>query len=114
MSENGRCDRKMSLEAINRIRRTEEEVRQRRNAALQEAKAKIAEEEAAGKARIEAAHQKAAEELADKNERADDLAREEARKLAESTENRKAGLRAKAETRLDEAAGLIVERIVKF
>ena len=62
---------------------------------------------------VEAAAAKADSELNELRRQADDRARSDARELSGETENSKAALRAKAEARLDQAASLVVERIVK-
>jgi vacuolar-type H+-ATPase subunit H len=102
----------MSLEAIATISEAEERAKKRREEAELEAKRSIAAAEAAGKAAIEAARKKAGDELATLNAKADDKAKADAMDLAASTENKKASLRVKAESRLGQAADLIVERIV--
>jgi len=102
----------MSLEAIAAIREAEERAKKYKAEAGLQAKREVAAAEAAGKAAVEAARKKAIEELATLNAKADEKAKAEAMELAASTENRKASLRVRAESRLEQAADLIVERIV--
>lgn len=102
----------MSLEAIKLISEAEETARQRKAEAQAEAKREIAQAEAAVAEAMDAARAKAAEELKGLSRKADDKSKADAMELAENTENRKAALRVRAESRLDKAAGLIVERIV--
>ena len=63
-----------------------------------------------GRARLHQA--KAAEELAELSRQVDDKARAQAEAYAAELENKKAALRAKAGGKLDQAAALVVERIV--
>lgn len=102
----------MSLEAIKIIGEAEEAARRRKTDALQEAKRTVAQAQALASEAVEAARRKAAEELAELSGKAEEKAKADAVELAGNTENRKAAMRAHAETRLDDAAKLIVERIV--
>ena len=102
----------MSLEAIKTISEAEEAVRRKKAEAQQEAKRALAEAQAEADAAVEAARVKAAEELKVLSANADDKSRADALALAGSTENKKAAMRAHAETRLDAAARFITERIV--
>lgn len=103
----------MSFEAIASITQAEAEAKAAVAAAQARAKALVSEAEAAGKAAVEAAEAKAESELGELRRQADDRARSDARALSGDTENSKAALRARAEARLDQAASLVVERIVK-
>lgn len=102
----------MSLEAIEAIREAEERAKKIKADAVLQAKREAAEAEAAGRAVVEAARKKAVEELATLNAKADEKAKADAMELAANAENRKASLRVRAEGRLEQAAELIVERIV--
>ena len=102
----------MSLEAMKIISEAEEAARHRKADAAQEAKRMVAQAQALAAEAVEAARKKAAEELAGLNEKAAEKAKADAVALAGSTENRKAAMRAHAETMLDDAARRIVERIV--
>ena len=63
--------------------------------------------------RSEDARRKAVAELQTLDAKADEKAKADARELAAKMENKKASLRVRAESRLGQAADLIVERIVK-
>lgn len=102
----------MSLEAIKTISEAEETVRRRKAEAQQEARRAIAAAQAAADAALADARAKAADELQGLVKTADEKARADALELAGNTENRKAAMRVHAESRLDEAARFIVERIV--
>ena len=102
----------MSHEAIAAITGTEEKVRQMKADALAEAKRSVAQAQALGEDAIASAIKKADAEIAELMKKAEDKATADASGLAQSTENKKAAMRAKADVRLDKAAELIVERIV--
>ena len=102
----------MSLEAIKTISEAEEAVHRRKAEAQQEARRAIAEAQAAADAVVDAAKAKAADELQGLVKTADDKSRADALELAGNTENKKAAMRVHAESRLDDAARFIVERIV--
>lgn len=102
----------MSLEAIKTITDAEEAARRVKAEAAAAARNALAEAKAAAQAAIEAAEKKAQEELRELVRKADEKATADARELALNTENKKAAMRVKAESRLDQAAGLVVERIV--
>ena len=102
----------MSHEAIAAITGTEEKVRQMKADALAEAKRSVAQAQALGEDAIASAIKKADAEIAELMKKAEDKATADASELAQSNENRKAAMRARADVRLDKAAELIVERIV--
>lgn len=102
----------MSLEAIKTISEAEEAVRRKKAEAQQEAKRELAEAQAQVDEAVAAARVKAAEELKVLSRNADDKSKADALELAGSTENKKAAMRVRAQSRLDEAAKCIVERIV--
>lgn len=102
----------MSFEAITNITQAETEAKATVAAAQAKAKQLVSDAEAAGKAAVEAACSKAEQELAELNRQARDKAKTQAQGLAGELENKKAVLRARAEERLDQAASLVVERIV--
>lgn len=103
----------MSLEAIKTISEAEESVRRLKQEAAQAAKRAIADAEESGRRAIADAAAKAEAELADLRKQAVDKARQEAMELARTTENRKAAMMVKADTRAARAVELVVERIVK-
>lgn len=102
----------MSLEAIKIISAAEDAAKRRKAEVSAEMKQALSDAEAAGQATIAAAKTKAAAELRDLREQAEATAARETADTAGSTQNRMASLRIKAESRLDQAAALIVERIV--
>ena len=102
----------MSFEAITSIAQAEAEAKATVAAAEAKAKQLLAEAETAGKAAVEAANAKADSELAELRRQADEKAMTEAEGLSKETENKKAALRVKTEARLENAAALVVERIV--
>lgn len=102
----------MSYEAITSVTQAENAAKSAVAAAEAKAKQMLADAENAGKAAIEAACIKAESELQELRTKAGDKAVNEAGDLSKDLENRKAVLRAKAEARLEQAATLVVERIV--
>lgn len=102
----------MSFEAIDKI--TEAEAQAKKLVADAEARAKqlVEDAENRGKAAVTAAGEKADRELAELKKQADGRAVSEANSLSGDVENKKAALRARAESRIDRAAELVVERIV--
>ena len=102
----------MSQEAIDMIAQAEEKARSIKANAAADAKRMINQAHAAGKLAVEAAGKKAANELHELVKRADEKSTADAVALAATTENKKAGMRVKAEHRLDDAARIIAERIV--
>ena len=102
----------MPLEAIKSISAAEDEARQAKLEAQQKAREAIEAAEKSGKAAVASAVARAETETADLKHLADQKAAENAVELASTTANRQATLRARAESRLDKAAQLIIERIV--
>lgn len=102
----------MSLEAVKQVTLTEEQGRAQKAEAVQEAKRLVAEAEKAGRQLLLDAETKAAAEvkamLAQAEQVAsDDTAKVEAKAAADAKQ-----LRSKAEGRLEEAASLIVRKVV--
>ena len=102
----------MSLEAIKTISGAEDTARNIKAEAGLNAKKAIADTEAAGAAAIKAATTKAEEELRELAAQAEEKARKQAEELVQTTENTKAAMRTNAEAKLEQAASLVVERIV--
>lgn len=102
----------MSLDALINISRAEEQAKKIKSDAAAEVKRKLKQTEDAGCYAVKAAREKAAYELEVLNQKANEKAAADAAELARSTENKKAAMRARAESRMDGAAALIVERIV--
>lgn len=102
----------MSLEAIRIISEAEEAARQAKTDAAAAAKRQIADAEEKGRQAVESAKKIAADEVKTQRQRIADKAREDAVEIVRSTENRKATLQVKANSRADLAVNLVVERIV--
>ncbi len=102
----------MSLEALKTISEAEEKSRRDRQEAAQADKKAIAEAEEKGRRAIDSAVKRAERELDEMKKKAVEKARREAVDLANSTENRKAAMQVRAESRAGEAVKLVVERIV--
>ena len=102
----------VSLEAMETLAAAEEKGRRMRADAAAAAKQSIADAREAGEQMIAEAVKKSTEEIAALARQTDEKAKADALELAGSNENRKAVLRAKAESRAEQAVSLIVERIV--
>ena len=103
----------MLTEALKQVCAAEENARQERLLAQQKAQESVDIVEKAGKETIAATLARAESEIAHMIRLSDQKATQEAAELASTTANRLATQRARAERRLDSAAQLIVERIVK-
>ena len=102
----------MSLEAMETLAASEETARRMRADAAAAAKQSIADARENGERLVAEAVQKAADEISALAKQSDEKAKADALDLAGTNENRKAVLRAKAESKAEEAVALIVERIV--
>ena len=102
----------MSLEAIKTISEAEEAARQAKADAAADAKKQLAEAEKRGRQAVENAKKQAMAEVKEKRQQVADKAREEAVETVRTTENRKATLQVKANSRADLAVNLVIERIV--
>ena len=102
----------MSFEAITTVREAEERAKQIKTEAAQSAAEAIETAELDGKAAVEAALEKARGELKELVTKSDNKATQEAEVLAAQTKEAEAAMRERAEAKLDQAASLIVERIV--
>jgi len=102
----------MPIEVINAISEAEEKAKTAKAEAMALSKKLIAEAEESGKLVVENAKKKAEDEIRDLWRKAGDKAKEEALELARNTENRKATLSVKADSRADKAVNLVIERIV--
>ncbi|MEF9970926.1 MAG: hypothetical protein RRY47_01200 [Oscillospiraceae bacterium] len=102
----------MSLEAIKQISEAEEAAKKAKAEATVAAKKTIEQAGEAGKAAVENAKKKAEDELLELRKKANEKARAEATELARNTENRKAAMLVKANSKFDKAAALVIERIV--
>jgi len=102
----------MSFEAITKINQAEESAKRGRAQAIADARAAETAAVEAGKAAVEAAVANARQQVQEMQVQLEAQAKAAAAALAAETENQKAEMRACAEGRLDQAAALIVERIV--
>ena len=102
----------MSFEAISSIAQAEAQATAAVAGAELRARQLAADAETAGKLAVETAGAKADAELAELARQVNEKAKAQAESLSGELENQKAVLRAKAESRLDQAAALVVERIV--
>lgn len=102
----------MSLEAIKAINAAEEKAKHAKSDAVVAGKKMIAEAEAKGVNKVEAAKNKARAEVAKKRKLVADEAKEQALDLIRNTENRKATMLVKAESKTHGAVDLVIERIV--
>ena len=102
----------MSFEAIDAITKAEREAKQIVADAEARARQMIADAERNGKAAVTEASEKAERELAALKKQSDSKSMDEANSLSNEIENKKATLTVKAEARIEEAADMVVERIV--
>ena len=102
----------MSLEAITSVTTAEQESKNAIAAAQTQARQLLADAQAAGKAALDAARAKADSELEQLRVKATEKSRTDGQALNTELEQERQALRRKAEARLEEAATLIVERIV--
>jgi V/A-type H+-transporting ATPase subunit G/H len=101
------------LDAIKAISAAEDESRQLKLLARQNARDSIEEAQRNGEEAVAKARDYAESEIATLTRATDRKATDQALELASKTANRQATLRARAERRLDAAVSLIIERIVK-
>ncbi len=102
----------MSFEAIQSVTQAESEAKTAVANAELKAKQMLADAQSAGRLAVETAVSKAEGELQELNRQAGEKAVAATQTLTAELSNKKAALRAKAEARLEEAATLVVERIV--
>lgn len=102
----------MPLETLNVITQAEETAGRIESDAAATAKQRIADAGKAGEAAVKAARQRAEKELEQSRFELEQHGKEASMAKARETEMEKTKLRTRAEQRLDQAAQLIVERIV--
>ena len=102
----------MSFEAIMSVKTAEAEAKAAIAAAELRAKQLLADAESAGRAAVEAAAARAESELKELRRRTEEKSEQENLALADTLKGRESMLRAQAEPQLEQAAALIVERIV--
>ena len=103
----------MSFDAITGIAQAEDAAQVAVQYAQAQAKQMLADAESEGKAEIEAAVARAEKELRVLRQKSDVKSVEDAKKLLNELETKKAVLQAGAEAKLDAAASLVAERVVK-
>lgn len=102
----------MAFEEIEGIAAAEAEAKRIKAEAEAEAKRMLAEAESTGKAEVEEASKKAQGEILEMKNAAQAQAEAAVQEICSAAENKKAVLRAKAESRCKKAAKLVTERIV--
>lgn len=102
----------MPIEVINEIFEAEEKAKKAKTEATALSKRLISEAEESGRQAVENARKKAEDEIRELWHKAGDKAKEEAQALARNTENRKATMSVKADSRLNKAVNFVIERIV--
>ena len=107
----GKRGEKMSLDAVRRVARSEQEAQEWKTVAAAQAKRILADAQQEGQRRVDQARSRAEEQVADLlvQVETEAAARAEAARAANREECQR--LRREAEGRLAQAAGLIVERI---
>jgi V/A-type H+-transporting ATPase subunit G/H len=108
----GKAVRDMSLEAIKRVTETEQISAQRKAEAEAESKRAIGEAERAGRARLSEARAEAQARVKTMLAQAEENAAQEAKAISIETAKNCEQLKAEARGKLDDAAALIVRRVV--
>jgi V/A-type H+-transporting ATPase subunit G/H len=103
----------MSFDAITGIAQAEDAAKVAVQYAQAQAKQMLADAESEGKAEIDAAVARAEKELRVLRQKSDAKSLEDAKKLLNELETKKAVLQAQAEAKLDAAASLVAERVIK-
>lgn len=103
----------MSYDAITSIARAEDAAKVAVGYAQAQAKQMAADADAAGKASVQEAITRAEKELEALQQKADEKSVADAKQMLKALETKKTVLRAGAKAKLDDAAALVVERIVK-
>ena len=102
----------MSLEAVQRVTEAEEKARARRAEAAEACKKLVSEAEEAGKSKLEQARREAEAQAAEALAKAEAAAAKDAQAVEQETEQACDALRKAAAGRLDDAAALIIRRVV--
>ncbi len=102
----------MSLEAVQKVTEAEQRSRERRAEAAENAKRLVAEAEKDGKARLSAARSEAEAKARALMAEAEAKAARHTQAVMEDQRKSCDGLRREAEAKLDEAAAMIVRRVV--
>ncbi len=102
----------MSFQDIQRVTQTEEDTREKKVQAQAQARQIVAEAQKAGAAEVEAARRQAKAQVDQWLEEVETLGKEEAAQMLSANEQACQAMCRQARTRLDEAAELIVRRVV--
>ncbi|MGI5963444.1 MAG: hypothetical protein ACOX7N_07000 [Lawsonibacter sp.] len=102
----------MAMEAIEKVTRTEEQTKQRREAALTESKQKILVAQRAAQRVLEDARTEAEGEVRQQMAQAEEQAAQEAKVVLAQAEENCRKMKQAARERLEQAAELIVEKVV--
>lgn len=102
----------MSLEAVQKVAETEKQVQQRKADATAQAKKLLADAERAGQEKLKVAREAAQAQAKDMMLRAERSAAEHALTVEQETQADCNDLRKAAEGRLEDAAALIIRRVV--
>lgn len=102
----------MSLEAVQKVTETEQRARERKAEATEQAKKMVAEAAREGKERLNAARAEAEVQVKAMFTRAEESARKHAETVMNETRQSCDSLRHAAEGKLEDAAALIIRRVV--
>ncbi len=102
----------MSLEAVQKVAESEQKAMQRKNEAIDSAKKLVADAERAGKDRVAAARAAAEAEAKQMMAQAEEKAHTHTETVMEETRRSCDDLRRTAEGKLEDAAALIIRRVV--
>ena len=102
----------MSLEAMEQVTKVEEALRQRKSEAAAQAKQLVAQAEREGKQALESIRAQVEAQAKEQMAQAEERANRRAVQLQEESQEACAALRAAARERLDQAARVIVRRVV--
>ncbi len=102
----------MSFEDIQRVTRTEEDTREKRAQAQAQARQIVADAQKAGAAAVEAAKRQARDQVSQWLDEAEALGREQTEQMLAANDQACQAMCRQARGRLDEAAELIVRRVV--
>lgn len=102
----------MSLEAVQQVTETERKARERRAEAVEQAKRQTAEAERAGQARLSQARSEAEAQVKAMFVQAEEAAAADTAAVMEETQRTCGTLRREAEGRLEDAAALIIRKVV--
>lgn len=103
----------MAMDAIKKVTETEQDFQKRREAAAAEGKQQVAQAQKDGRRIVEEARQTAEAQVRQMMADADGKAAQKAQEIMAAAQKDCEGLKQQARTHLDQAAALIVEKVVK-